>query len=98
MKKNLKNPLSQESGKYEILVQHRAGKHLKKIPYPWQKRIKDVISGLESNPYAGSKLCGELNGLYKLKVWLYRIIFEVCEEEKKIKIHKIEHRQGVYKK
>ena len=62
-----------------------------------QVKIRKKLNVLEQNPHSGKKLTGELKGIYSLKVWPYRIIYEINVLEKRIEVQKIAHRQGAYK-
>lgn len=82
--------------RYVIVVADRAKKSLAKFP---QKVASKVISKLEvlvTDPHIGKKLAGELNGLFSLRVWTYRIIYRVDDKKKRVEIINIGHRQGIY--
>ncbi len=69
-------------------------KHLQKF----QKiKIHKKLTELERNPYIGKRLEGELKGVYSLRAWPYRILYDVNQNKQIIEVHKIAHRQGVYK-
>lgn len=70
-------------------------KQLKKIPKTDIKKIAKKLKGLKDDPYAGKPLKGELEGLYALRAWPYRIIYEIGK--KRLIIYSIAHRQGVYR-
>ncbi|OGC82058.1 MAG: hypothetical protein A2V81_02805 [Candidatus Abawacabacteria bacterium RBG_16_42_10] len=79
-------------------IQYHPGaiKDLKKISIQWQVKIKRAIKDLCSNPYRGKKLQGELDNLYAIRIWPYRVIYKIHKQEIKIIILHIGHRQGVY--
>lgn len=68
--------------------------HLKKTE---QAKVYKKLLALEDNPYLGKKLSGELVGIYSLRVWPYRILYEINQDKKRVEVHKISHRQGAYK-
>lgn len=72
-------------------------KNLKKIPESWQRRIIKAISGLKEDPYEGKKLKGQMENLYSLRVWPYRIVYVVKKEEITVLVLDIGHRQNIYK-
>lgn len=72
-------------------------KQYQRIPKSEQAKIRKKLHALEQDPYSGKKLTGELKGIFSLRVWPYRILYEINEVEKRIEIHKIAHRQGAYK-
>ena len=72
-------------------------KSLKKLPQNKQKKLAIKLYFLKNNPQAGKVLKGVFKSLFSLIVWPYRIIYELDTKEKIITIHKIQHRQGVYK-
>jgi len=81
----------------DIVLSKDAGKQYKRLLKSEQTKIHKKLLVLQQNPYEGNKLTGELEGIRSLRVWPYRIIYEINEEKKTIEIHKIAHRQGVYK-
>lgn len=81
----------------DIILSKDTGKRYKRLPLPEQTKIHKKLMGLQQNPYEGKKLTGELEGIRSLRVWPYRILYEINKEKKTIEIHKIAHRQGVYK-
>lgn len=82
---------------FKVLMRGQAQKNLLKIPKPWQVRIIEAVDGLVTDPFTGEKLWGEMRGKYKIRVWPYRIIYEVLPKEKLVYVLRIDHRQGVYK-
>lgn len=80
-----------------IILSKDALKQYKHIPRPEQIKVRKKLMILKDNPTAGKKLTGELSGIRSLRAWPYRIIYEINETEERIEIHKIAHRQGVYK-
>ena len=82
---------------YRIILKPSAKKELNKLPEKDQYRVLAIIPTLANNPYSGKKLAGPAKGLYSLRVWPYRIIYEANKQTITIFIIRIGHRQGVYK-
>lgn len=82
---------------YRVEFSLRAMKAFKRIPETWQKRLSRIIESLKSAPYQGKKLQGELAGYYSVRVWPYRIIYQINKKSITIYILDIGHRQGVYR-
>ena len=81
----------------DIILSKDAGKQYKRLPISEQTKIHKKLIGLQQNPYEGKKLMGELEGIRSLRIWPYWILYEINKEKKTIEIHKIAHRQGIYK-
>lgn len=82
---------------YAIKIREKAEKDLLKIPLPWQERIRDAIDVLELDPFYGEKMWGEFANCRKIKVWPYRIIYEIKKKERIIYICRLDNRSHVYK-
>lgn len=82
--------------KYQIHLVEKAKNDLNKIPFAYQQKIVKIFNLLSQNPFLGKKLKGVLKGYYSLKIWPYRIIYEIDIKKSSIIIFKIGHRQGVY--
>lgn len=81
----------------DLVLSKNAQKEYKHLPKTDQAKIKKKLKALLASPYSAKKLTGELKGIYSLRVWPYRILYETNSEERRIEVHKIAHRQGVYK-
>lgn len=83
--------------KFFIFIPNSVKKDIKKIPFPWQVRVVQAIGVLERDPYYGEKLSGDLEGKRKIRIWPYRVIYQLDLKKKTIVIVEAGHRQGVYK-
>lgn len=82
---------------YKIVVRKTAEKELNRIEESQRSRIEKTILSLSLNPYLGKSLKGEFQGIYSLKVWPFRILYEIYKKQLIIHIIKISPRQNVYK-
>jgi mRNA interferase RelE/StbE len=81
---------------YQIQVQKSARKQLDKIPVAYRIKIEKAIDSLALDPFQGKKLEGELKGQYSIRVWPYRIIYQIYKKELIVSVIDVGHRQGVY--
>lgn len=81
----------------EVKLTKDAEKCLDKLPSAKRDKIIDKLILLANNPYLGKKLGGKLKESYSLKVWPYRVIYQINKLQRIVLIVTIEHRQGVYK-
>lgn len=79
-----------------IVLSKDAQKQYQNLPQSVQLKIRKKLATLQQNPQAGKKLTGELQGIRSLRAWPYRILYEINMKEKRVEVHKIAHRQGVY--
>lgn len=80
-----------------VILSRDVLKQYKNLPKADQGKIHKKLIALQQNPYEGKKLAGELEGIRSLRAWPYRILYEINEKKQVIEIHKIAHRQGVYR-
>lgn len=73
-----------------------AEKQLNKIPNPYKDRITVTLSVIAGNPWLGKKLKGKFQGSYSVKVWPYRIIYDIYKNDLLVLIIKIKHRGNAY--
>lgn len=81
---------------YLLVITNRFRKSFKNIEKGIQERIFNILSELMEKPYIGTKLGGELSGLWKIRVGDYRIIYSVNEREKHVILIDVGHRKKVY--
>ena len=81
----------------EIKLSSQAEKDFSKLPRNYQARILSKLTLIGKDPFLGKDLKGKLSGLRSLKVWPYRIIYEIVNPKNFLWVHRIVHRQGAYK-
>ncbi len=82
---------------FSVIVSRTAAKELAKIPLNYRARVLEALASLAHSPYAGKALKGELEGKYSLRVWPYRIIYQIVQKQLVVEVLDVGHRQGVYK-
>lgn len=83
---------------YEIVFQPSVEKDLRKLSVENSDRILVRIEALANDPFPTqvSKLKGT-EGLYRIRVGDYRIVYAVDPEANCILIHYVRHRRNVYR-
>ncbi len=81
----------------QVIITPKAQKHFKKLPKPEQTKVKRKFKLLETDPMSGKKLDGEFAELRTIRAWPYRIFYYIDDEDNKLFITGIFHRQGAYK-
>lgn len=83
---------------YSIGITRKAQKALSKIPEDYQDKIITTIRGLADEPFPPStkKLSGR--EAWRIRVGVYRIIYEVHRDVLSIVVVLIGHRKDIYKK
>ena len=83
--------------KYKVTFKKSVAKDLRSIPNQDVKRILSRIDGLVENPRAEG--CIKLSGQerYRVRLDIYRILYEILDERFVIHVVKIGHRGSVYR-
>jgi mRNA interferase RelE/StbE len=83
---------------YEVYIEKAAERDLKKIPTADFKRIIPHLKGLakDARPIGSRKISGSECD-WRIRVGTYRIIYELNEKEKTLKILRIRHRREAYR-
>lgn len=83
---------------YSIEIASSAEKALLKLPKKTVPVIISAIQSLADNPYPAGcrKLRGE-EAAFRIRVGVYRIIYEVQTQQILIKVLKVGHRKDVYR-
>ncbi|HUT54011.1 MAG TPA: type II toxin-antitoxin system RelE/ParE family toxin [bacterium] len=84
--------------RHKIIFKPSVEKDLKYLPPATVSRIQARILQLSSDPYPVKvvKLSGA-ERMYRLRVGVYRVIYEVDNQAKLITIHYVRHRREVYR-
>lgn len=83
---------------YEVLLERAAEKDLKKLPRNYFDEIISKIKNLSAQPRPrdSKKLTGSQND-WRIRIGSYRVLYEIDEAHKQIKIMKIRHRKDAYR-
>lgn len=82
--------------KYTIKITRKAQKALAKIPVTYQEKTIEAIYALSENPYPnGSKKLTNREA-WRIRVGVYRVIYEVHEDILSILVIQIGHRKNIY--
>jgi mRNA interferase RelE/StbE len=83
---------------YEIFIEKKAEKDLRKLPKNYQKKIIQKILNLKNNPKpVDARKITSSENYYRIRVDDYRIIYEINYKEKRINIFRIRHRKEAYR-
>jgi mRNA interferase RelE/StbE len=82
---------------YSVQIKRSAAKELARIAKSDRSRLVQAIDALAENPFKGSVLKGELQGLRRIRVGDYRIVYEVQDDVLLVLVVRIAHRRVVYR-
>ena len=82
---------------YHITIKKRASKALANLPDKDYQKVRDCIRELANNPRPQG--CLKLMGRegWRIRIRVYRVIYQIKDEEKKIIILDIGHRRDIYR-
>ena len=82
---------------YKVDITNSAQKEIKNLDSQAIKRIIEKLKSLEGNPFpSGYKKLVAKDG-YRIRVGDYRIIYDILEKEKIVRVYRAGHRKDVYK-
>jgi mRNA interferase RelE/StbE len=83
---------------YEVYLERAAEQDLKRLSVKNFQRIISHITALSQNPRPPGcrKLFGSKND-WRIRVGNYRIIYEIDDEEKAVRVMRLRHRREAYK-
>lgn len=83
---------------YEVLLERRAERDIKRLPKEVFDRIIPHLKALSENPKPSG--CRKISGSrsdWRIRIGDYRVIYEVSEQENAVKVMRIRHRKNVYR-
>lgn len=83
---------------FEIQLERAAEKDLRRLPDDVHKRVIKAIKPLskEPRPPGAKKLAGGKND-WRLRVGDYRVLYEIADTIRIVRVYRIRHRRDVYK-
>lgn len=83
---------------YHVEILPSAVKDTRRFARPLLERIYTVLAALGRDPFpAGTKKLRGYEGVYRIRVGQYRILYEVGESVRIVSIIRIAHRSSVYR-
>jgi mRNA interferase RelE/StbE len=79
-----------------VVLARRARSELLELNWPLIDAIQDALGLLERDPLVGHALRGRLRGLRSLRVGTFRVIYQLAEDEKTVRVMAIRHRSIAY--
>lgn len=83
---------------YRVISNKRIEKQLDALPTPLFSRINRAIFDLRDNPRpAGVKKMQGSATTYRIRVGNYRIVYDIDDAAKEIRLKDVDHRKDVYR-
>ena len=82
--------------KYKIKVSKTFIKGFKRIPKTHQNTINNKIAMLETDPYFGKKLAGNLRNIWRIRIRTYRVAYSINDGKLVVLLLKAGHRKDFY--
>jgi mRNA-degrading endonuclease RelE of RelBE toxin-antitoxin system len=80
-----------------VVLARRARAELFELDWPLIDAVEEALGVLERDPYAGYELLGKLRGLRLLRLGSYRIIYQLVDRDRTVRVAAIRHRSVVYR-
>ncbi len=74
----------------------RARKEVVGLDWPLSDAVVEALGLLERDPEAGHTLRGRLRGLRSLRVGAYRIIYQLEDDQRVVRVLAVRHRSVAY--
>lgn len=82
---------------FRVLLHPKAEKELRRLPAEYQKKIFQRIKQLTENPFPkGVVKIKNRDHAYRIRVGVYRIIYEIDNNNAELMIFRIRHRKDAY--
>jgi mRNA interferase RelE/StbE len=79
-----------------VVLARRVRRDLLALDWPVIDAVEDALGLLEREPDAGHVLRGRLRGLRSLRVGSYRVIYQLTEDDRTVRVAAIRHRDAAY--
>ena len=83
---------------YVVRIKRSVRRELARIPKPDRRRVGEAIRRLGENPHVGSVLKGNHQGLRRIRVGAWRVLYEVDDEASVVLILRAARRRDAYRR
>lgn len=83
---------------YRVLLERNAEKDLGRLSPEVHERVIAAIRALAANPRPSG--CRKLTGSkydWRIRVGDYRVVYEIADEIRIVRVNRVRHRRGVYR-
>lgn len=81
-----------------LVLSRRVREELLELGWPWVDAVENTLARLGREPDIGQPLRGRLRGLYSLKVGSYRVIYQLLDGGKTVRVVAVRHRAVAYRR
>lgn len=81
----------------QVVLARRARGELLDLNWRLVDAVADALGLLEREPLAGHELRGRLRGLRSLRVGTYRVIYQLADGDRTVRVVAIRHRSVAYR-
>lgn len=83
---------------YQILIEKHAERDMKNLPRDLFETVVNHILALKENPRPGGvrKIVGSKSD-WRIRIGDYRVIYEIDDKTKAVKVFRVKHRKDVYR-
>jgi mRNA interferase RelE/StbE len=81
----------------QVVLARRARRDLLELDWPVIDAVEEALALLEREPHAGHELRGRLRELRSLRVGSYRIVYELIDNDRTVRVAAIRHRGTAYR-
>ena len=82
---------------YKLIFLHSFTKQFDKLPKTRKEQILKWLEKAAVDPYAGTRLLGELADFWRWRMGKYRVIYSIDEKEKALVFLDVGLRKSIYK-
>jgi mRNA interferase RelE/StbE len=83
---------------YRVVVERSAEKDLRKLPLVTRSRVADALRNFANDPRpVGSRKLAGTKHDWRIRVGDYRVIYEIADAAKFVRVYRIRHRREVYR-
>jgi len=79
-----------------VVLARRVRAQILALDWPLIDGVEEALALLQRDPKAGYPLRGRLRGLHSLRVGSYRVIYQLTEDEKTVRVAAVRHRSVAY--
>ena len=83
---------------WDVIVSAPAERGLRKLPEKYAHAVVHLFGSLAENPQrVGKPLRFDLEGRWVARRGPYRVVYEIDEDERRVKVSKVAHRADIYR-